>query len=370
MRRALNRIRPYVLNPPNQTHSRSVQYTTLPRTDLEVSKICLGTMTFGEQNTEAEGHEQMDYALDRGVNFFDTAELYAIPPRPETQGLTEQYIGTWFAQRNNRERVVLASKIVGPSPNLTHIRKPMGFEPDMIHEAVEGSLQRLQTDYIDLYQLHWPERATNSFGKRGYRIGKDTRWTDNFHAVLETMEDLVRAGKIRYWGLSNETPWGLNRCLQLSEQHDLPRPRTVQNPYSLLNRLYEVGLSEISLREDVGLLAYSPLGMGMLSGKYHNNTARPEARLVQFKKNYPRYLSEESYNATAGYLQIAEDYGLTPTQLALAFVHTRPFLTSNIIGATTMDQLRENIATIDVEVTREMEKRIDEVQEKYPNPAP
>ena len=205
-----------------------MQYTTLPRTDLEVSKICLGTMTFGEQNTEAEGHEQMDYALDRGVNFFDTAELYAIPPRAATQGLTEQYIGTWFAQRKNRERVILASKIVGPSPNLTYIRKPMGFEPEMIHEAVEGSLQRLQTDYIDLYQLHWPERSTNFFGKRGYRIGKDNRWTDNFHAVLETMQDLVRAGKIRYWGLSNETPWGVNRCLHLSERHDLPRPRTVQ----------------------------------------------------------------------------------------------------------------------------------------------
>lgn len=346
-----------------------MKYTTLPNTDLRVSKICLGTMTYGEQNTEAEGHEQMDYALEQGVNFFDTAELYAVPSKKETQGLTEQYIGTWFADRNNRDQVVLASKIVGPSPGLRYIRNPMGFAPDIIHEALEGSLRRLQTDYLDLYQLHWPERKTNFFSKRGYPK-HDTEWEDNFEAVIETLNQLVQAGKIRHWGLSNETPWGVHRSLEVCRAQQSVRPVTIQNPYSLLNRLYEVGLAEMGLRENIGLLAYSPLGMGMLSGKYHDGSAREDARLHKFGKNYPRYRGETARAATEKYIEVAKDFGISTTTLALAFVNSRPFLTSNIIGATSMKQLRENIASIEVEFTREMFKRVDAVQEQVPNPAP
>lgn len=346
-----------------------MDYTTLGQTGLKVSKICLGTMTFGEQNTEAEGHEQLDYALDQGVNFIDTAELYSVPARAETQGSTERIIGAWINSRKNRDRFVLATKIVGPSPNLTYIRNPMKFDRASINEALEGSLRRLQTDYVDLYQLHWPERKTNYFGKRGYVHDPNDPWEDNFLEILETLRNLVRAGKIRHIGVSNETPWGLMRFLHLAEKHDLPRCVSIQNPYSLLNRTFEVGLAEVAIRESAGLLAYSPMAFGLLSGKYHRGTARQGARLNQFK-TMSRYNGPNAKAATEKYLAIAEKHGLTLAQMSLAFVNSRPFLTSNIIGATTMEQLRENIASIDVELPYEVLREIEEVHSVLPNPAP
>ena len=346
-----------------------MQYENLGRTDLKVSKICLGTMTFGEQNTQEEAFEQLDYALDQGINFIDTAELYAIPPKKETQGQTEIIIGNWIQQRQNRDNFILATKITGPRPALTYIRNPLKFTKAQLTEALEGSLKRLQTDYVDLYQLHWPERNTNFFGKLGYEHQPTEEWKDNFQEILQLMQQFIAAGKIKYFGISNETPWGLNHFLKLSEVHDLPRCVSVQNPYSLLNRTYEVGLAEISIREKAGLLAYSPLGFGMLSGKYHLNTAKPNARLNQFK-GMSRYNGKLSYEATANYLKIAQKYGLTLTQLSLAFVNTRPFLTSNIIGATTMNQLKENIGSIQIDLTDEILKDINEAHRSIPNPAP
>jgi aryl-alcohol dehydrogenase-like predicted oxidoreductase len=346
-----------------------MQYTTLGNTALKVSKICLGTMTFGEQNSEAEGHDQLDYALSKGINFIDTAEMYSVPGRKETQGSTERIIGTWINNRKNRDQFILATKVTGPSPGITWLRNPLQFNREQINEALEGSLARLQTDYVDLYQLHWPERKANFFGKRGYKHDPEDAWEDNFLSVIEVLNDLVKAGKIRHWGLSNETAWGAMRCFQLADQHALPRPVSIQNPYSLLNRLYEVGLSEVSIRENCGLLAYSPMAFGLLSGKYHKGNVRDAARLNVYKQ-MARYNSENCYNATAQYLKIAEKHDLSLAQLSLAFVTSRPFMTSNIIGATSMEQLRENIASIEVEITDELLKEINEVQEKIPNPAP
>ncbi len=346
-----------------------MQYDTLGNTDLKVSKICLGTMTYGEQNTEAEGHEQMDYALERGINFFDTAEMYSIPPRPETQGSTERIIGTWLKKRKNRDQVIIASKVVGPSRAMLHIRNPLHINREQILQAIDGNLERLQTDYIDLYQLHWPERKTNFFGKRGYVHDPDDPWADNFLEVLETLDELAKAGKIRYWGVSNETPWGLMRFLHLSDMHGLARCMSIQNPYNLLNRTFEVGLAEIAIREQVGLLAYSPLAFGTLSGKYLRKVDRPENRLNKFKQ-YTRYDSEQSQLAIAEYLKIADEHGLSLTQMALAYVNTRPFVTSNIIGATTMAQLQENIDSIDIKLSESVLQAIESVHQIIPNPAP
>jgi len=265
-----------------------MQHVKLGNSKLLVSRICLGTMTFGQQNTEAEGHEQMDYAFEAGINFFDTAEMYPIPSRKETQGSTETIIGTWMKQRGLRDKIILASKITGPSPAMLHIRNPLDFSKKQILEALEGSLHRLQTDYIDLYQLHWPERRMNMFGKRGFEHDPSDPWQDNFAEVLHVLQELQNSGKIRYFGVSNESPWGLMRLLHLSETLGLPRPISIQNPYSLLNRLFEVGLAEISLREQVGLLAYSPLGFGVLSGKYLRGEAGPESRFNLFRQ-YLRY---------------------------------------------------------------------------------
>ncbi|MGB0840314.1 MAG: aldo/keto reductase, partial [Chitinophagales bacterium] len=256
-----------------------MKYNQLGKTDVKVSVICLGTMTWGEQNTEAEGHEQMDYALENGVNFFDTAELYSVPNSKETQGSTERIIGTWFKKTGNRDKVILATKVAGPSPNLTYLRNPIDFSRKSILSAVETSLQRLQTDYIDLYQLHWPERQVNFFGQRNFKWDGTDSWQDNFLSILETMNDLVKEGKIRHFGISNETPWGFSRFLNLAEKHDLPRCVSVQNAYSMLNRLYEIGMAEVSIREQVGLLAYSPMAFGMLSGKYHKKLDTPRDRL-------------------------------------------------------------------------------------------
>jgi aryl-alcohol dehydrogenase-like predicted oxidoreductase len=345
-----------------------MEFTTLGKTDLKVSKICLGTMTWGEQNTEAEGHEQLDYALDRGVNFIDTAETYPVPSRRETYGSSERIIGTWIARRKNRDRVVLVSKIAGPS-SLTWIRDPLRFDEASIREALEGSLQRLQTEYLDLYQLHWPERHTNYFGRRGYQHDPDDSWEDNFLEILRTMQDLIGEGKIRHFGISNETPWGLMHFLHLSEMHDLPRCTSIQNPYNLLNRTFEIGLAEIVIREQCGLLAYSPLAFGLLSGKYHTGKALPKARLNQFKE-MSRYSGHETYRATIRYLDIAEEYGLNPPQMALAYVHSRPFLTSTVIGATTMEQLKENIDSINFQLPEEAVGEIEKIHNLIPNPAP
>ena len=346
-----------------------MKYTRIPHTDIRISKICLGTMTWGRQNNEDEAHEQMDYALDEGVNFFDTAELYPVPAKKELYAVTEELIGNWFKKTGNRDKVVLASKIAGPGHAANHIRST-GFSKESIVSAVEGSLKRLQTDYIDLYQLHWPERNTNYFGQRGYNAHAVDVWDDNIHQVLETLRDLIAEGKIRHVGLSNETPWGSMRYLEESKVHQsLPRMMTIQNPYNLLNRLFEVGLSEISMREQIGLLAYSPLGFGTLSGKYLTEIPPRKARVTLFP-NYNRYSNDNAVAATEQYAQLAKEHGLSMAQMALAFVNTRPFLTSNIIGATSMEQLKENIGSIDVDLSDEVLEGIEEIHNAIPNPAP
>lgn len=342
-------------------------YTTLPDTDIKVSKICLGSMTWGEQNTEEEGHAQLDYALDQGVNFIDTAELYSVPnPRAETYGSTERIIGSWLHKNNNRDQVVIASKIAGPADFTKHIRTG-GYAKHEIEDAIHKSLERLGTDYIDLYQLHWPERSTNFFGQLGYTPNDDEKWKDNFAQVLEGLQEFVKAGKIRHIGLSNETPYGLSRYLEEARK-GAPKMITVQNPYSLLNRKDEVGLTEIMHRENVGHLPYSPLGFGQLTGKYLDGYP-PNARVTLFP-NYSRYHNENSFEATRRYKKIADDHGLSLTQMSLAFVNTRPFVTANIIGATSIKQLEENIGSIDVELSKEVLEAIEEVHSAIPNPAP
>ncbi len=343
-----------------------MKYSKLGTTDIEVSKICLGTMTFGQQNTEAEGHEQMNYAFENGVNFFDTAEMYAIPGRKETQGKTEEIIGTWLKERTNRDKIILATKVTGPS-GMTWIRNPLDFKKESIHAAINGSLKRLQTDYVDLYQLHWPERPVNCFGVRN--IPDNSAWQENFHEVLETLGELVKSGKVRHVGLSNETPWGTMRYLQLAKTYSLPRMMSVQNSYNILHRSYEVGMSEVSIRENIGLLAYSPLGFGVLTGKYHQENIPADARIELFP-NYNRYKNPRAMEATAKYMDIAKKHNLSVTELALAFVNTRPFLTSNIIGATKMSQLKENINSINIELSKEIIKEIEAVHSLIPNPAP
>lgn len=345
-----------------------MKYTTLPTTDVKVSKICLGTMTFGQQNTEADGHAQMNYALERGINFFDTAEMYSVPARKETYGGTEKILGTWFKKTGKREEIVLASKIAGPNPNFTYMREKNDFSPASIKFALDQSLQRLQTDYIDLYQLHWPERKTNFFGQRGFKLQEDS-WEDNIHTVLETLEGFIKEGKINHIGLSNETPWGIMRFLEESKYSNLPKVKTIQNPYSLLNRLFEAGSVEICSRENVGLLAYSPLAFGVLSGKFLTGESLPNARVNLFPQ-FSRYSSVQCTEATRLYQEIAKKNGLTLTELSLAFIEQQPFVTSTIIGATTLEQLKENIDTIQVSLSDEILKAIDEVQAVIPDPAP
>ena len=325
-------------------------------------------MTFGQQNTEADGHAQMDYAFEKGVNFFDTAEMYSVPARQETYGSTEKILGTWFKKTGKREEIVLASKIAGPNPNFTYMREKMDFSPASINFALDQSLTRLQTDYIDVYQLHWPERKANFFGQRSFKV-QDDAWEDNIHSVLETLDGFIKEGKINHIGLSNETPWGIMRFLEESKYQNLPRIKTIQNPYSLLNRLFEVGSSEVCVRENVGLLAYSPLAFGVLSGKFLSGENHPNARIKLFPQ-FVRYNSLQSTEATRLYQEIAYQHGLTLTELALAFVEEQAFVTSTIIGASTIEQLKENIATIDVVLSEEILKAIDEVQAIIPNPAP
>tara|TARA_A100001015_G_scaffold241475_1_gene275661 strand:+ start:672 stop:1709 length:1038 start_codon:yes stop_codon:yes gene_type:complete len=344
-----------------------MEYNLLPGTDIEVSKICLGTMTWGRQNTEAEGHEQMDYAIAQGVNFFDTAELYPIPPRAEEQGDTERFIGTWFKKTGNREKVILASKIAGPAAFTQHIRTDKSYSKKTIDQAVENNLKRLQTDYMDLYQIHWPERPTNFFGKRGYSYQRGEAWEENFEEVLDALGEHVKKGNIRYIGLSNETPWGTMRFLNAASS-ERPRVRTIQNPYSLLNRTFEVGNAEVCHRENIGLLAYSPLAFGVLSGKYRGGKQPGKARLTLFP-HYDRYSSAPCLKAVEAYHDLAEKQGLTLTQLALAFVNDRPFMTSNIIGATNLTQLKENIDTASIKLSDEVLKAINEIHETIPNPS-
>ena len=345
-----------------------MKYTTLPNSDIKISKICLGTMTFGQQNSEVDGHAQMDYALEKGINFFDTAEMYSVPGRKETYGSTEKIIGTWFKKSGKREEIILASKIAGPNPVLSHIRENMDFSPASIKLSVEKSLMRLQTDYIDVYQLHWPERKTNFFGQRGFKLQHDV-WEDNIHSVLETLEGLIKEGKINHIGLSNETPWGIMRFLEESKYQNLPRIKTIQNPYSLLNRLFESGSAEICIRENVGLLAYSPMAFGVLSGKFLSGESHPNARIKLFPQ-FARYNSAQSAEATRLYQEVAQKNGLTLAEMALAFVSQQAFVTSTIIGATTMEQLKANIATIDVVLSDEILKEIEAVHAIIPDPAP
>ncbi len=347
-----------------------MKYRKLGNTDIDVSVICLGTMTWGEQNTRDQAFEQMDYALSRGVNFFDTAELYAIPPRAQTYGRTEEIIGEWLKSRGTRDNVVLASKIAGPGEDwIPYIREgKTQFNRHDISAAVDASLRRLQTDYLDLYQLHWPERQTNFFGKLGFEPTTD----DDFTPLLETLEalaDQVRLGKIRHIGLSNETPWGVMQFLHHAEQAGLPRIVSVQNPYSLLNRSYEVGLAEISWREQAGLLAYSPLGFGVLSGKYLPGE-KPEGARLTLYPDYTRYSNSVAIKATEEYVSLAREHGLDPAQMALAYVNSRAFLTSTIIGATRMDQLQSNVDSIDVTLSAEVLTAIEAIHNEHPNPSP
>lgn len=345
-----------------------MEYTTLPNSDIKVSKICLGTMTWGNQNTEADGFAQMDYAVEKGVNFFDTAELYPVPATKETQGRTSKIIGNWFKQRQNRGKVVLASKIAGPGDYTAHIRTT-GFKGDSIKQAIDLELKRLQTDYIDLYQLHWPERHTNTFGVRDFKPSPKDPWIDNFNEVLHELNVLVKAGKIRAYGLSNEKSWGSMRYLEEVRKDKLPKISTIQNAYSLLNRVFEGDLAEISLRENMGLLAYSPLAFGVLSGKYIKGTAAKNARLNLFPR-FARYSSEQATEATKAYLNLAKESGLSLTSMALAFVNGRPFVTSNIIGATTVEQLKENIDSINIKLNEDMLREINAIHSKIPNPSP
>lgn len=344
-----------------------MKYTILPQTDIKISTICLGTMTFGEQNSENDAHQQLNYAVSKGVNFIDTAEMYPIAAREATLGSTEKYIGSWIKNRGKRDDLVIATKIAGPNRGMGYIRQPLDFSEKNIVEAVEKSLKNLQTDYIDLYQMHWPERKMNMFGQRGYTITDDV-WTDNFKEILIVFDKLIQQGKIRHIGVSNETPWGVMRFLSESEKNSLPRIVSIQNPYSLLNRLFEVGLTETCYRENVGLLAYSPLGFGMLSGK-HSNGIIPNSRIGLFP-HFTRYTGENSKRAIALYADLAQTHGLTLAQMALAFVQHQKIVTSTIIGTTTLEQLQENIDTVTIQLSDSIVKEINAIQELIPNPAP
>ena len=345
-----------------------MKYSKIPQTDIEVSKICLGTMTYGQQNTEAEAHEQLDYAIEKGVNFIDTAEMYSIPGKKETQGSTESYIGSWL-KNQKRDKLVVATKVTGPMPYFDYIREDLGFSKEVIHDALNKSLQRLQTDYVDVYQLHWPERNVNFFGQRNYKHKPDEKWEDNFKDVIETLDALVKEGKIRHYGVSNETSWGVMKQVYESKIHQLTSCKTIQNPYSLLNRTFEINLAEVCQRENIGLLAYSPLAFGALSGKYLNGQLPDNSRLKLFPA-YSRYNNAQAVKLTSAYADLAKKNDLSLVQLSLAFVNQRSFVTSSIIGATSMAQLQENIGSIDISLSEEILKEIDQIQDLQPNPAP
>ena len=345
-----------------------MKFKKLGNTDLEVSLICLGTMTWGTQNSEKDAFEQMDYSISKGINFFDTAELYSVPPTADSFGKTEEIIGNWFKERKNREKIILASKVAGPGCDWIR-GGGNSFDKKKMEEAIDGSLKRLKTDYIDLYQLHWPERSTNFFGRRDYLYNnKEGHW-NSFEDILEALKKFMKSGKIRHIGVSNETPYGLSRYLEISKNKNAPRMMSVQNPYNLVNRTYEIGMSEISIREKCGLLVYYPLAAGALSGKYKNGNMPKDSRMALFK-GWERHLNPLAMKAYDEYFKVAKDFNLTMVQLAQAFVNSRPFVTSNIIGATTMDQLKENVESIDIEFTNEMMERVNEIHNSNPNPSP
>ncbi|MGB5856124.1 MAG: NADP(H)-dependent aldo-keto reductase [Oceanisphaera sp.] len=348
-----------------------MQYRPLGQTDIKVSLIGLGTMTWGEQNTEADAHAQLDMAVDHGINLIDTAEMYPIPPREHTQGDTESMIGRWLHARGKREQLIIATKAVGPSRNAvrpSYFRNGQAkLDRTNLIQAVDDSLQRLQTDYIDLYQLHWPDRSANYFGKLGLDQLEQEE-TVPIEETLRALEELVISGKIRHIGVSNETPWGLHQYLKLAEQANLPRIVSIQNPYNLLNRSFEVGLSEFSLREQVGLLAYSPLAFGMLTGKYQDG-ARPAGARLSLYSRFKRYLNPQAQKASAAYVALAQEHNLTPAQLAQAFVNTRPFVASNLIGATTLEQLKENIDSVNITLSPELRSAVEDLHQVMPNPA-
>ena len=346
-----------------------MNYTTLSNANVKISTVCLGTMTFGNQNTEAEAHSQLDYAIERGINFIDTAEMYPIGGNSQIFGNTERYIGTWIKKigTTQRQKLVVATKIAGPNRGMEYIRQPLDFSKKSITEAVHLSLKNLQTDYIDLYQMHWPERVMNMFGKRGL-TEIDTLWQDTTFEVLKTFEELIQQGKIKHIGVSNENPYGVMRFLQESKNHNLPQIVSIQNPYSLLNRLFEVGLSEMCMRENISLLAYSPLGFGVLTGK-HLNGILPNTRLGLFP-SFTRYTSDNCKKATQLYSNLADANNLTLVQMAQAFVNQQSFVTSTIIGATTLSQLEENINAFETVLSKEILLEINKIQELIPNPAP
>ena len=344
-----------------------MNYKKLGNTDLDVSTICLGTMTWGEQNTQEEGFEQMDYALDHGVNFWDTAELYAVPPRKETYGHTEIIIGNWFEKTKKRDQVILASKVAGPARN--YLRNgENSFTGPNLESALENSLKRLKTDYIDLYQLHWPERNVNNFGRLNY-THKENNW-NQFEDILGELNKYIDKGKIRYVGLSNETPWGVLNYLKISKEKNLPRMMSIQNPYSLLNRSYEIGLSEVSIREEIGCLAYSPLASGYLTGKYRNNNFPKGSRMERDFDFWTRYRKPNTEKAIELYYEISNKYGLDMSQMSLKFCEIQDFMTSVIIGATTMEQLKTNIESVNIKLSDDVIKEINNVQTIYPNPCP
>jgi len=346
-----------------------MNYRKLGTTDLKVSTICLGTMTWGEQNTQEEGFEQMNYALDQGVNFWDTAELYAVPPKAETFGHTEIIIGNWFKKTKKRKEVILATKVAGPSRE--YLRDGgYNYGIEKMTEAINDSLKRLQTDYIDLYQLHWPERNTNMFGKLGYEHKDKGDW-NKFEDVLGNLQKFVKEGKIREVGLSNETPWGVSKYLEIAKEKNLPRMMSIQNPYNLLNRTYEIGLAEVSIRDQIGLLAYSPLASGYLSGKYINETYPKGSRMERDWEFWKyRYNTPNLKNAVKEYHKISKKHDLDMSQMSLKFCELQHFTTSVIIGATTMEQLKTDIESVNVKLSDEVIKEINEVQKIYPNPCP
>lgn len=344
-----------------------MEYRQLGNTDIRVSVICLGTMTWGEQNDEREGHEQLDYALECGINFIDTAEMYPVPPREETQGRTEAIIGNWLAKRSDRDRLIIASKVSGPGMQ-AYLRGGPKLVREHMEQALADSLARLQTDYIDLYQVHWPARHTNFFGRLGYTHADDPDETP-IEETLAVLDEMVKAGKVRHIGISNETAWGTMHWLRLAGQTDRARIVSIQNPYNLLNRTFEVGLAEVAHREHVGLLAYSPLGFGVLSGKYLGGQQPPKARLTLFE-HFKRYTSAIGEEATRRYVEVAREAGLDPAQMALAYVNTRSFLTSNIIGTTTMEQLTDDIASMEVKLSDDVLDQIEEIHTAIPNPSP
>ena len=345
-----------------------MKYKKLGTTDLEVSLICLGTMTWGTQNSEKDAFEQMDYSVSKGINFFDTAELYSVPPTVESYGKTERMIGNWFEKKKNREKIILASKIAGPRCDWIRDGKN-SYNEKNLGEAIDGSLKRLKTDYIDLYQLHWPERSTNCFGVREFNVNEEEKDWNSFESILQALEKYIKIGKIRYIGISNETPYGLSKYLELSKSKNLPRIMSIQNPYSLVNRTYEIGMSEISIRDKCGLLVYYPLAAGALSGKYRDGQMPKNSRMALFK-GWERMINPLAMKAYDEYYKLAKDNNMTMVQLAQSFVNSRPFVTSNIIGATTMEQLKENIDAINIELSDEIMNKINLIHNNNPNPSP